>query len=738
MSRFCVIAGTKISLNDGTTLPIEKINAGQEIISFNLNTLQKSQNNEILLTLSTDTFDGIIQKDLVKNIWKNTVEEYYSINDKLKITGEHIVLAKRDKTFYWTTVDKLLIGDYLFTEQNIFEKIDMIILIKEKVKVYNLQVNDVYNYFANSYLIHNGMPCTSCTACGSPNLGRISGLKTINYAAPGDPIPVNTQLPNTNYTGILRIGATSVSSSFGVNSSTVTQPWSSTNFTKYFPNGTYTLEMDSVAVGRVGGAGSVRVNTNNNITITGTALNPGTFNISGTTWGLNDLIQEEAAVANMGTTDISLNGEFPYGADTPLSTTASQAYIYSQGGQFAYEVGDRVKIVNYNSVPQNLGGFNSGEVHVGFTVFGSESGPYMDWRSSGISFDTPHIKYRTQYFEVTSVISELYIFTSHTFTNCGAYGQNGPATIADCRTSYGGSINDGNWWNDNTTNWLDMNTNEPGIQLWTVPFTGSYSIVAYGADATVSKGGKGAIIGGDFNLVKGDIIYILVGQTPWGTSNNAATISYMNHCGAGGTFVIKEPSAYFTTKVTSSSSEAAAAAASILVIAGGGGGSHAYNVTPTAQHDVHAHGQPVLRSAHLPNTDFVLDNSGGGGTLPGPTFTTPATYGDGGLSPAGQGGGGFTGDGVLNATYTGGAKSYASGGTGGIAGNFHGGFGGGGRHGNTHGGGGGGYSGGGGSIENPYEGGGGGSYNSGSNQTVLFGKYVGHLGSGKVIITKIN
>ena len=186
MSRFCVIAGTKISLNDGTTLPIEKIKAGQEIISFNLNTLQKSQNNEILLTLSTDTFDGIIQKDLVKNIWKNTVEEYYSINDKLKITGEHIVLAKRDKTFYWTTVDKLLIGDYLFTEQNIFEKIDMIILIKEKVKVYNLQVNDVYNYFANSYLIHNGAPCgTSCGACGIQ--GRVTLLQPVTYGGAGYP-----------------------------------------------------------------------------------------------------------------------------------------------------------------------------------------------------------------------------------------------------------------------------------------------------------------------------------------------------------------------------------------------------------------------------------------------------------------------------------------------------------------------------------------------------------------------
>ena len=166
MSRFCVIEGTKITLNNKETLPIEKIKAGQEILSFNLNTLQKSQKNDTLLKLSTDKWDGVFQEDLIKNIWKNEVEEYYSINNKLKITGDHIVLGKRDNTFYWTTVDKLLIGDYLFTDQNIFEKIDMIILIKEKVKVYNLQVNDVYNYFANSYLIHNGAPCTACAACG--------------------------------------------------------------------------------------------------------------------------------------------------------------------------------------------------------------------------------------------------------------------------------------------------------------------------------------------------------------------------------------------------------------------------------------------------------------------------------------------------------------------------------------------------------------------------------------------
>ena len=166
MSQFCVIEGTKISLKNGVVLPIEKITAGQTLLSFDLQTLQKSQKYDTLLKLKTNNFQGIFKEMPVKNIWKNIAEYYYSINDKLKITGDHIVLAKRDKIYYWTKVENLLIGDYLFTEFNIFEKIETIIIIKEKVKVFNLEVNHIFNYFADSYLIHNGAPCSACAACG--------------------------------------------------------------------------------------------------------------------------------------------------------------------------------------------------------------------------------------------------------------------------------------------------------------------------------------------------------------------------------------------------------------------------------------------------------------------------------------------------------------------------------------------------------------------------------------------
>ena len=60
MSRLCVVEGTKITLNDKKTIPIEQIKVGQEVLSFNLNTLQKSQKYDILVNLKTNDFETLL------------------------------------------------------------------------------------------------------------------------------------------------------------------------------------------------------------------------------------------------------------------------------------------------------------------------------------------------------------------------------------------------------------------------------------------------------------------------------------------------------------------------------------------------------------------------------------------------------------------------------------------------------------------------------------------------------
>ncbi len=295
----------------------------------------------------------------------------------------------------------------------------------------------------------------------------------------------------------------------------------------------------------------------------------------------------------------------------------------------------------------------------------------------------------------TPTANAVYAFTSHSFTSCGITGATGPS-LANCRGAYSTT------WDESDSNFTVVN----GIQFWTVPATGSYSIVAAGAvggRGRTGVGGSGSVISGNFLLSEGTKLRILVGQS--GTDSSS-----LNGGGGGASYVVK-------------ASENSVSG--IYVIAGGGGGggysSNANNVNSLATNS----GQPGYRA----DTGSLLNN--------------PASSGSGGFNydKSGGGGGGFTGDGG-STTYAScglsggnGGRAFTNGGSG-ASGNYAGGFGGGGS-GDwcywTGGGGGGGYSGGSGGYYYG-SGGGGGSYNNGTNQLNTAGT---NTSSGYVTITSL-
>lgn len=283
----------------------------------------------------------------------------------------------------------------------------------------------------------------------------------------------------------------------------------------------------------------------------------------------------------------------------------------------------------------------------------------------------------------------LYSFSAITFSTCGATGQNGP-TLTQCATNTYSSQS----WTANTS-YFNVTA---GIQYWTVPSTGNYTITAAGAKGGGS-GGLGAVETGTFSLNQGDVIRILVGQKGSGSFTGS---------GGGGTFVVASP--YNTN-------------ASILVIAGGGGGYYAGVCASTAG------GQTT--TSPTGGTASAASGGGGGGSTTvggGVGFNNGSAVG---ASTYGGGGAGFGGNGGRynnNATASG--LSFINGGKGGDStSTFPGGFGGGGGIGDR-GAGGGGYSGG--NSENTKCAIGGGSYNSGSNISAA-----GNLndGDGYVVVT---
>ena len=324
--------------------------------------------------------------------------------------------------------------------------------------------------------------------------------------------------------------------------------------------------------------------------------------------------------------------------------------------------------------------------------------------SNGIKlFDKVLIEPR---LSVPLYIFVLYVFSEHKFTNAGKVGRYGPI-LSELRDAYSPG------WTNNT-NYLNVSD---GIQEWTVPQTGVYEITAIGArggNTSLSYGGYGASMQGQFVLINGTIIKILCGQMGYDNPISA------DPGGGGGTFVVIDDAA-------------------ILVAGGGGGGATTQHITGAADADARDDG--VEKNAYT-------------GTRAGPDDDNGADNGEGGLQKYGASGAGFITNGPIGtwAAVSGGglggpggwseAMSFINGGAGGNSthstpNNVFGGFGGGaGAHGNTciGGGAGGGYSGGTGADTQCRFGGGGSSFNNGTNP--VNGMSVG-TGHGYVNIKKL-
>ncbi len=277
----------------------------------------------------------------------------------------------------------------------------------------------------------------------------------------------------------------------------------------------------------------------------------------------------------------------------------------------------------------------------------------------------------------------LFLFTSHEFTSCGVTGRYGP-TRSQCRSSY--SPNQA--WDEDSL-FFDMSTQ--GIQEWTIPADGTYQIIAKGAAGSDSQSygrNYGASMQGNFNLTKGDVLLIIVGQSGEGNSSNHAN----EQGGGGGSFVVM--------------------GSTPLIIAGGGGGTAGVSGGCS---QVRGHGNTSEEG------DSVNCSGTGSGGSGGHGGSTSGSY-------QGAAGGGYYSDGSNGSSHcetpTGGL-SFLNGGIGGYGKGCYdpaanGGFGGGGGGGLGSPGGGGGYSGGGASgnwSSSTNHGGGGGSYNSGSSQS---------------------
>lgn len=150
----CFLAGTKITMSDGTKKNIEEVKIGDSILSFDQSTGQTKPYKVL---------------ELESPIRDHHYEITLDNGTVLKVTSEHPLYTKSKYQEAWAAIDpketlrqdkmkvkKLSVGDYLKTEENTWVQILSMKYIPGNVQTYNLKsVEGTYSFFADGIWAHN-------------------------------------------------------------------------------------------------------------------------------------------------------------------------------------------------------------------------------------------------------------------------------------------------------------------------------------------------------------------------------------------------------------------------------------------------------------------------------------------------------------------------------------------------------------------------------------------------------
>jgi hypothetical protein len=143
-STGCLVKGTIITMEDGSTKFIEDVQKDDVILSIK-NTKEFFETNQFI-TIGAKVIDNIVHLN----------EKIYDINNGLLVSSEsHNHVIKRDGGWLIKKTNELMINDIMKDTNNNEIKITSVDLLEDSTPVHNIIVSDESIYFANGILTHN-------------------------------------------------------------------------------------------------------------------------------------------------------------------------------------------------------------------------------------------------------------------------------------------------------------------------------------------------------------------------------------------------------------------------------------------------------------------------------------------------------------------------------------------------------------------------------------------------------
>jgi Pretoxin HINT domain len=132
------LAGTHITMADGTTKPIEEIAVGDVVLAY-------------------DKASGQMKPDPVKRLHAPvTVDSYLFVNDHLRITKTQPVFSAGK----WVEMGQLAVGDTLTGADGRAVPIETLVVVDTPIRVYNFDTNPYETFVAEGFIVHRKQEVT--------------------------------------------------------------------------------------------------------------------------------------------------------------------------------------------------------------------------------------------------------------------------------------------------------------------------------------------------------------------------------------------------------------------------------------------------------------------------------------------------------------------------------------------------------------------------------------------------
>jgi Pretoxin HINT domain len=133
MHAACFLPGTRVSLASGSSLPIEHLSLGAQVLSY-------------------DTASRRLCTGTVVEKTTTSVSRYIIINDLIRVSSSHLVYSDNR----WQPTRDLMVGQSLLSETGRSWRIERVENSAQRAVVYNLHLsNPEHTFFAEGVLVHN-------------------------------------------------------------------------------------------------------------------------------------------------------------------------------------------------------------------------------------------------------------------------------------------------------------------------------------------------------------------------------------------------------------------------------------------------------------------------------------------------------------------------------------------------------------------------------------------------------